>query len=139
MTTRLLTLRDVTAMTALSRSAIYALMAESRFPKPIRVGASRGPVGRAGSGRLHRQPAPRRLRAPGRAAETTCPTVCNGSDGRVWTGDTFSVSSVQNQIARWANTHAAAIDAIEIIANLIYTSQTLDKVARVGREADDAR
>ena len=39
MTTRLLTLRDVTAMTALSRSAVYALMAESRFPKPIRVGA----------------------------------------------------------------------------------------------------
>ena len=27
------------AMTALSRSAVYALMAESRFPKPIRVGA----------------------------------------------------------------------------------------------------
>ena len=36
---RLLTLRDVTAATALSRSAVYALMAESRFPKPIRVGA----------------------------------------------------------------------------------------------------
>ena len=35
---RLLTLRDVTAVTALSRSAIYALMAESRFPKPIRIG-----------------------------------------------------------------------------------------------------
>ncbi len=32
MTTRLLTLRDVTHMTALSRSAVYALMAESRFP-----------------------------------------------------------------------------------------------------------
>ena len=36
---RLLTLRDVTAATALSRSAVYALMADSRFPKPIRVGA----------------------------------------------------------------------------------------------------
>ena len=35
---RLLTLRDVTAVTALSRSAVYALMAESRFPKPIRIG-----------------------------------------------------------------------------------------------------
>ena len=34
---RLLTLRDVTAATALSRSAVYALMADSRFPKPIRV------------------------------------------------------------------------------------------------------
>ena len=36
---RLLTLRDVMAATALSRSAIYALMAESRFPKPIRIGS----------------------------------------------------------------------------------------------------
>ena len=39
MTTRLLTLRDVTHMMALSRSAVYALMAESRFPQPIRIGA----------------------------------------------------------------------------------------------------
>ena len=36
---RLLTLRDVMAATALSRSAVYALMAESRFPKPIRIGS----------------------------------------------------------------------------------------------------
>ena len=43
-----------------------------------------------------------------------------------------------NQIARWANTHATPIDAVEIIANLVYISHTLDKVARVGREADDA-
>ena len=26
-------------MTALSRSAVYALMGESRFPKPIRIGS----------------------------------------------------------------------------------------------------
>ena len=38
-TTRLLTLRDVMRITALSRSAVYALMAESRFPKPIRIGS----------------------------------------------------------------------------------------------------
>ena len=44
-----------------------------------------------------------------------------------------------NQIARWANTHATAIDAVEIIANLVYISQMLDKVARVGEEADDVR
>ena len=35
----LLTLRDVTQATALSRSAVYALMAASRFPKPIRIGS----------------------------------------------------------------------------------------------------
>ena len=38
MTTRLLTLRDVMHMTGLSRSAVYELMAQSRFPKPIRIG-----------------------------------------------------------------------------------------------------
>ena len=43
-----------------------------------------------------------------------------------------------NQIARWANTHASSIDAVEIIANLVYISETLDKLARVGGEADDA-
>ena len=36
---RLRTLPDVTAATALSPSAFYALMAESRCPKPIRIGA----------------------------------------------------------------------------------------------------
>ena len=35
---RHLTLRGVTAAIALSRSSVYALMAESRFPKPIRIG-----------------------------------------------------------------------------------------------------
>ena len=39
MTTRLLTLRDVMRITALSRSAVYALMAEFRFPKPILLGS----------------------------------------------------------------------------------------------------
>ncbi len=39
MSTRLLTLRDVMSITALSRSSVYALMAESRFPKPLRVGS----------------------------------------------------------------------------------------------------
>ena len=44
-----------------------------------------------------------------------------------------------NQVARWANTSARPIDAVEIIGNLVYISQTLSEVARVGEEADDAR
>ena len=40
--TRLLTLREVTRMTALSRSAVYAMMAGSSFPKPIRIGDRAG-------------------------------------------------------------------------------------------------
>ena len=39
MPTRPLTLGDVTRTTPLSRSAVYALMAESAFPKPIRIGS----------------------------------------------------------------------------------------------------
>ena len=37
MTTKLLTLRDVMCITAPSRSAVYALMGESEFPKPVRI------------------------------------------------------------------------------------------------------
>ena len=36
---RLLTLREVTQATALPVSTVYARMAESRFPKPIRIGS----------------------------------------------------------------------------------------------------
>ena len=62
---RLLTLRDVTGMTTLSRSAVYALMAESRFPKPIRIGsqAIRWVEGQ--------QRAPRRTMAPTAKANYT--------------------------------------------------------------------
>ena len=44
-----------------------------------------------------------------------------------------------NQIARWANTHASAVDAVEVIANLGDSARTLAAVARLGGEADDAR
>ena len=44
-----------------------------------------------------------------------------------------------NQIARWANTHAAPMDAVEMIAYLLHIARTLDKVADVGREPDGAR
>lgn len=39
MTTRILKLREVMQMTALSRSSIYAFMRQGAFPKPIRLGA----------------------------------------------------------------------------------------------------
>lgn len=35
---RLIRLEDVMKMTALSRSSIYACIAEGRFPKPLRIG-----------------------------------------------------------------------------------------------------
>ena len=44
-----------------------------------------------------------------------------------------------NQIARWANTHASPMDAVEMIAYLLHIARTLDKLAGVGREPDGAR
>ena len=37
-TNRLLTRREVEAMTGLSRSTLYALMSRGTFPRPLRVG-----------------------------------------------------------------------------------------------------
>ena len=39
-----------------------------------------------------------------------------------------------NQIARWANTHAEAFDAVEMIAHLVDIARTLRTVARLGGE-----
>lgn len=76
---RLLTLREVTAATALSRSAVYAMMAESRFTEADPHREPGGSVGRAGSARLDRQPAPRRLRTAVRVARTVPDQVCVGT------------------------------------------------------------
>ena len=59
---RFLTLRDVTAAIALTRSAVYALMAESLFPEADPHRQPGGPLGRTGGARLHRQPSPSWLR-----------------------------------------------------------------------------
>ena len=44
-----------------------------------------------------------------------------------------------NQIARWANTQATPIDAIEIIVHLIAIEREITRLARVGDERQDAR
>ena len=71
-------------------------------------------------------------------ARTRTWTVAAAEAKRERTRQIARIGNNLNQIARWANSQAAAIDAVEIIANLVYISQTLDKLARVGREADDA-
>ena len=43
-----------------------------------------------------------------------------------------------NQLARWVNTHASAVEAVTVIANLVAFERTLRTVARVRSEADDA-
>ena len=42
-----------------------------------------------------------------------------------------------NQLARWANTHGAAVEAVAVIANLVAFERTLRTVPRLGGEGGD--
>ena len=44
-----------------------------------------------------------------------------------------------NQLARWANTHRTAAEAVAVIAHLVSFERSLLAVARIDREAADAR
>ena len=43
-----------------------------------------------------------------------------------------------NQLARWANTHTSAAEAVTVIANLVAFERSLRAVARLGGDSDDA-
>ena len=43
-----------------------------------------------------------------------------------------------NQLARWANTHKTAAEAVAVIANLVSFERSLLSVARFDEDADDA-
>ena len=43
-----------------------------------------------------------------------------------------------NQLARWANTHTSAVEAVAVIANLVAFERSLRAVARLGGEDGDA-
>ena len=43
-----------------------------------------------------------------------------------------------NQLARWANTHTSAVEAVAVIANLVAFERSLRAVARFGGEDGDA-
>ena len=43
-----------------------------------------------------------------------------------------------NQLARWANTHASAAEAVSVIAHLVSFERSLLRVARVGEDGGDA-
>ena len=43
-----------------------------------------------------------------------------------------------NQLARWANTHASAVEAVTVIANLVAFERSLCAVARLDGEDGDA-
>ncbi len=43
-----------------------------------------------------------------------------------------------NQLARWANTHTSAAEAVTVITNLVAFERSLRAVARLGGDSDDA-
>ena len=44
-----------------------------------------------------------------------------------------------NQLARWANTHASAAEAVSVLAHLVSFERSLFRVARIGEDVCDAR
>ena len=43
-----------------------------------------------------------------------------------------------NQLARWANANASAVEAVEVIAHLVAFERELRKLARIGGDGGDA-
>ena len=43
-----------------------------------------------------------------------------------------------NQLARWANANASAVEGVAVIANLVAFERELRKFARIGRDVGDA-
>ena len=48
------------------------------------------------------------------------------------------IGSNLNQLARWANRHASAVEAVEVIANLVAFERELHKLTRIGGDGGDA-
>ncbi len=68
---------------------------------------------------------------------------------RVWTAPALAVERERtrqvarvgnnlNQLARWANTHASEVEAVEVVAQLVSVERALLALARLGGEDTDA-
>ena len=68
---------------------------------------------------------------------------------RTWTAPALAVESERirqiarvgnnlNQLARWANTHKTAAEAVTVIAHLVSFERSLREVTRIGEEGGDA-
>ena len=75
-------------------------------------------------------------RSLGRARTWTVP---HAEVERERTREAARIGNNLNQIARWANTHASAAEAVSVIAHLVSFERSLLAVAGIGEEADDAR
>ena len=69
-------------------------------------------------------------------ARTRTWTVAVAEVERERTRQVARIGSNLNQLARWANRHASAVEAVEVIANLVAFERELRKLARVGGDGD---
>ena len=65
-------------------------------------------------------------------------TVAHAEVERERTRELARIGNNLNQIARWANTHKGAIEAVEVIVHLIAIERALTPLARVGSPDPDA-
>ena len=54
------------------------------------------------------------------------------------TGQVARIGNNLNQLARWANTHASAAEAVSVIAHLVSFESSLLRLARIGEDGGDA-
>ncbi len=69
-------------------------------------------------------------------ARTRTWTAAAADAERERTRQVARIGSNLNQLARWANRHASAVEAVEVIANLVAFERELRKLARIGRDGD---
>ena len=74
-------------------------------------------------------------RSIGRARTWTAPLA---EVERERTLELARVGNNVNQIARWANTHKGAVEAVEVIARLVAIERALSALARFESPGDDA-
>ena len=69
-------------------------------------------------------------------ARTRTWTAAAADAERERTRQIVRIGSNLNQFARWANRHASAVEAVEVIANLVVFERELRKLARLGGNGD---
>ena len=69
-------------------------------------------------------------------ARTRTWTAASAKVERERTRQVARIGNNLNQLARWANRHASAVEAVEVIANLVAFERELRKLTRIGGDGD---
>ncbi len=71
-------------------------------------------------------------------ARTRTWTAASAAIERERTRQVARIGNNLNQLARWANTHASEVEAVEVVAQLVSVERSLLALARLGGEDTDA-